>query len=943
MSHINAIIGIQPAIIKGWILELFQIAINFNKEVLIIMKIYNRARVFFLKLLYSCKTSSYKLCKPINYIITNFPAQKICMPEKIKIISSFCISILILVLVGVYSSLNLGEYRKSTTWVTHTQTVILKAEEILSSMQEMETAQREYILINKEASIRRYKSSIQRRDNAYKSLYTLIQDNRAQQILLDSIRHLYELRTETANRAISIRDKSGFEDARNFIATGTGLELMSLFRFKIEEFINNERLLLEARVKQTERKFTIVISIIISSVLLSIVIILSTMFFFIRDFNKRKISKRRLVESELRLRNILNALPVGVYITDALNVPYYANTKAKEILGRDIIFQNRKERVEVFKAYKAGTKDLYPEEDMPILKALKGEISLGLEDMEIRKGNLITPIRINAIPLYNSEGVLDYAIAVIEDITKVKETEHELINAKKVAEKSLKFKEIFLANMSHEIRTPLNAIIGFTDILSNSNLGNQEKEFIKIIQTSGMNLLRIINDILDISKIESGMMTFEQHPLSIRDIFQSLQSMLFSRIKDKKVSLFFSTEESFPEVLNGDPVRLTQILLNLIGNAIKFTHDGYVTVSARVLKENDDSYVISFFVKDTGIGIPKDKLQHIFERFNQVEHSTTRNYGGTGLGLSIAKQLVELQGGSMRVFSEEGKGSEFFFTLPFQKGNVPVVEKSRFGKINVDFSALREKKILAVEDNPINIKLLEHMFRIRELNLDIAENGKLAIKQLEEKSYDIVLMDMELPELNGYDTTSYIRNQMKSQVPVIAMTAHAMAGEREKCLSLGMNEYLSKPLNAELLFETMYIILFPERAKQVNDIESSTLSIANQNKDADLTYLAEYSGGDIEFEKEIITLFLKDGPAMLADLQKAFEDRNRDIIKGIAHKMKSSVSVFGMESILNILSKIEAGAVQDIPDENMKLLLKDLEVGLGEYFIQLQQILIENY
>jgi signal transduction histidine kinase/DNA-binding response OmpR family regulator len=848
---------------------------------------------------------------------------------------------IILLLVGVYTFFNIGEYKRSMTWVTHTQTVILEAEEMLSCMQEMETAQRDYILTDNSASLKRYKSSVKRRDSIYKRLYSLVQDNAQQQILLDSIRNLYKLRTDAADQAILIRDKSGFVAARNFIVQGTGHELMRLFRAGTGRLINNERKLLEVRVKQAEQEFTSLILIIIGSVLLSILIILSTMYFFIRDFNKRRASQKRLAESELRLKHILNALPVGVYIVDEHNIPYYVNAKAKETLGPGIVNRSGS-AVEIFKAYRVGSNDLYEEEDMPISKALHGVISLGVEDMEIRKGNIITPLRINAIPLYNSGGDLEYAIAVVEDISKVKEVEYELIEAKKIAENSLRLKEKFLANMSHEIRTPLNAIIGFTDILSNSNLKDKEQEFIKIIQASATNLLRIINDVLDISKIEAGMMTFEQHPLSIRDIFQSLKSMLFTKIKDKKISLFFFADEHIPEVVMGDPVRLTQILLNLIGNAVKFTHEGYVTTTARLQSEDEHGCVICFFVKDTGIGIQENKLQQIFERFNQVEHSIMRNYGGTGLGLSIAKQLVELQSGSIRATSKEGIGSEFFFTLPFKKGDLSLSEKNRDEIIKVDFKALAGKNILAVEDNPVNIKLLEHMFDIRGLRFDTAENGRLAIQKLEQKAYDIILMDMELPELNGYDTTAYIRNQMNSTVPIIAMTAHAMAGEREKCLSLGMNEYLSKPLNAKLLFEKMHLILFPGDAKHDKE-DPVPARLSDRGKVAILEHLAEYSGGDAAFEREIITLFLQQEPLTMRGLQEAAETGAMDTVKGLAHKMKSSVSVFGMNDLLNLLSRIGSGADQGISKEDMLLLINELKTGIASYCRQLQQVLQGNY
>ncbi len=864
------------------------------------------------------------------------------MPGKAKIVISFCICILILVLVGIYTYFNIGNYKKSTSWVLHTQNVILEAEKVHASMLDMEIAQREYVLLHSSNSLTRYNKSLVQRDRAFNALLQLTKDNPQQQMILDSIHSLYLKRTKTGQIAIALRDEKGFETAKSFIAQGKGQEMMNTFQKKINEFSGNERRLLQKRIMEAERNFRSVILIITCSVLISIAIILATMFLFIKDYERRLASRKRLRESELRLKNILNALPVGVFMINADGTPTYANTKAKELLGKDIVSRSTiAEMPEIFHAYKAGTTNIYPVPELPISKALQGKPQLGIEDMEIRRDNLIIPLRINAIPLFNSEGELECAISVFEDITLFKEAEHELINAKRLAEESLKIKEAFLANMSHEIRTPLNAIIGFTEILYNSKMDKEEKELIKIIQTSGNNLLRIINDILDISKIESGMIRFEEHPLSIRDIFQSLRSMFTAQIKDKKVSVFFSEDENVPEVLNGDPVRLTQILINLIGNAVKFTQEGYITVSSRLEQDHNNTCTLSFFIKDTGIGIAEDKLQHIFERFNQADRSVTRNYGGTGLGLSIAKQLIELQGGTIRVSSQLGKGSEFYFTLPFTKGSFQVPEKNKPGNIPVDFNALQKKKILAVEDNLINVKLLEHIFSGKNIPIDIANDGKQALKALEQKPYDIILMDMELPELNGYETTQYIRQQLKMDIPIIAMTAHAMAGEREKCLSIGMNDYLSKPLNTTLLFEKMYSILFREDIQLKPHSDTLREAPATAGDEIDLNYLREFSGGNEAFEGEIISMFLEQMPKMYNELKQAYNNKNQELVKGYAHKMKSSVGVIGISSLIAILENIESGISDPV------LQTEELIAGLGKkldsVYTQLKTILNQKY
>jgi len=443
------------------------------------------------------------------------------------------------------------------------------------------------------------------------------------------------------------------------------------------------------------------------------------------------------------------------------------------------------------------------------------------------KNGKLTDVLFNGSIYKDDKGIVLGVVVVARDITDQKRFENELIEAKSSAERatqkaneSTKLKEAFLANMSHEIRTPMNAIIGFSDILSKRKMGDQEREYVKIIKSAGENLLTIINDILDISKIEAGMMTFEENNFSVKEIFRSLHEMLMGKAKEKNLELLFICDKDVPDILLGDQTRLTQIIINLTGNAIKFTQKGKVQVTVKVLKNDSNNYqdkniVLEFSILDTGIGIPQDKLENIFKRFQQAESHTTRKYGGTGLGLSIAKQLVELQGGTLSVKSELKVGSEFSFCIPYKKSlQRQVTQEVAEKKYNME--DLSKLKILLVEDNQLNVKLISSLFSENNLKLEEAGNGKVCITKLKENNgstsptacFDIILMDMEMPGMNGYEATTIIRKELKNNIPIIAMTANAMAGEREKCLSLGMNDYISKPINANLLFEKMYDLTF---------------------------------------------------------------------------------------------------------------------------------------
>jgi CheY-like chemotaxis protein len=387
--------------------------------------------------------------------------------------------------------------------------------------------------------------------------------------------------------------------------------------------------------------------------------------------------------------------------------------------------------------------------------------------------------------------------------------------------------------------------------------------------------------------------------------------MLSQKANEKKLRLDFSYDHQLPDTILGDPTRLTQVILNLVGNAIKFTKAGGVYVFAKLLREEVDLYYIEFSVKDTGIGIAPDKLQLIFERFSQAESHTTRNYGGTGLGLSIARQLVTLQGGMMNVASSPGSGSVFTFTLPFKKTEKKFVH-TQVNYSVMDFEKLSQLNILVVEDNPINIKFIKSLFSNYNIEAEIAENGRIAVEKVKKGTYDLILMDIEMPEMNGYQTTSIIRHDLKNEIPIIAMTAHAMAGEQDKCIALGMNDYISKPINANLLFEKMIMAtsshLFSDKK------ETQHPRVIN------LDFLLQSIGDKKNVIKETIDIFLDQVPSDVALLDEGVEQQDYNKIKSYAHKMKSTASLIGMKEVELLLAEMEALGVQKKDIERIALL-----------------------
>ncbi|MEN9909792.1 MAG: hypothetical protein RLZZ540_2941 [Bacteroidota bacterium] len=520
-------------------------------------------------------------------------------------------------------------------------------------------------------------------------------------------------------------------------------------------------------------------------------------------YEKNKQRKRRAGEKVLyeknQLKTFIEYTPVAIAMLD-MDMRYISVSKVWKTTYK------LEEQHVIGKSHD----ELFPEITAGYWKAhyqrcLAGEIVRNDEDSFIRSDGSVEWLKWEIRPWYEDKETIGGLVMFTEIITEQKEVKEELIRAEQAAIA----KANFLSTMSHEIRTPMNAVLGFTTILL-QNAREDQIEHLKLIKYSGDNLLVLINDILDFSKIEAGKIDFEKVDFNIKELIYNIQGALLEKARNKGILLKVRLDDKLPEMLMGDPVRLGQILTNLASNAVKFTETGKVIISASVVSQSKESKSLNivFKVKDTGIGIPKDKQEFIFESFTQASSETSRKYGGTGLGLAISKRLIELQGSSIQLDSELGKGSSFSFNLNMDIStpylvSPTYVEANESKQPNIQEKTLKGLRILIVDDNKINVLLVKQFFKLWDIESDKAENGLIAVEKVKKKDYDLVLMDLQMPEMDGYDATRAIRKlkgKKYQALPIIALTASAVGDVKADVLKSGMNDYISKPFNPETLF-----------------------------------------------------------------------------------------------------------------------------------------------
>ncbi len=609
------------------------------------------------------------------------------------------------------------------------------------------------------------------------------------------------------------------------------------------------------------------------------------------DVTQRYNYERKLKTQEEKYRGIIENMKLGLIEVNLQDEIQFANEAFCELTGYKHAELIGKQAAKLFAAEKAT--DII--EEKAALR--KRGVSDSYEIQAQSKSGQPRWWFISGAPNYNDAGELIGSVGIHLDITDQKLLEEELRVAKNKAEDSSRAKESFLANMSHEIRTPLNAIIGMVRELKRTPLTEQQTTCLHHAQSASQHLLSIVNNILDISKIAAGEIRLESQPFNFRKVLEDTQAIMLPAAFEKMLEFTLSIDEKIAPSLAGDSGHLRQVLINIIGNAIKFTLEGKIDVSCIALNTSSDSQRVQIDIRDTGVGMEAGFLQNIFKKFSQEDDSTVRRFGGTGLGMAITYELVQLMGGTIRVQSEKNKGTHFelIFDWPITRSASEEVNEKLNEEVEEPFS------VLIVEDSELNRMVARHCLNFHKCRTFEAHTGVEAVKLLKENTYDVVLMDLHMPEMDGIEATTIIRNEMQLDIPIIALTANAFQVEIDKCLDAGMNGYVTKPFDEKDLMSKIRQVV---RSVRVLD-QTPAMRVNRTPALYDLYRLEQLSHGNKAVMQEFVSIFCHELPLMLTQLKKAIEDREADVVRSVSHKMKPAIDNLGIDMLHDIIRSLE--------------------------------------
>jgi len=645
-----------------------------------------------------------------------------------------------------------------------------------------------------------------------------------------------------------------------------------------------------------------------------------------RDITERKQQETKLRIREEKYRSIIENMNLGILEVDKQEIIQYANQSFCAMSGYALSELLNKNAASIFSA--GENNNLLSEKVALRTKGVSDAYEMNVTDKNgVEKWWLIS-----GAPRYNDDGELVGSIGIHLDITQQKLLQAQLIEEKNRADQSVAARDSFIANMSHEIRTPMNAIIGLGSILAKSTLSAEQFKYLSHINNSARNLLVVLNDVLDYSKLEAGKLTIEKTNFQLRETVEKSCNILGFKAEEKGLALFFNFDPRISDFVQGDPMRLNQIMMNLVGNAIKFTEEGSVTIQCSLLRNEQENQIIRISVSDTGIGMDDGYLNRIFEKFTQEDERISKLYGGTGLGMTITLELVKLMDGHLFITSKKGSGTQVTLEFSFEKATELSKPQNQLAEIPI--ACLKGINVLLVEDNPTNRIVATSMMEPYGIIVTEAENGYEALDKLRSFTPDLILMDVQMPGIDGLETTQQIRKKIGLELPIIALTANVLLPMQVKCRESGMNDFLGKPYDeGELISKIATMLKLPEvcnpqsefyQENSCNQAVSTKVEIETFTAPLfNLTKLEKLSRGDDDFMSRMLGIFMREVPVTVQKLNDAIKRNDLLEVKALAHRLKPSINDMGISSLKEIIQETEEAAEEGnstIPLRNIPII-----------------------
>jgi PAS domain S-box-containing protein len=845
-----------------------------------------------------------------------------------RLVSYFSISLgLLLILVSLFFTYeNLVDMTSQNQWVTNTINLVNQTSQFELTAKDIQSNVRGYVVTGNEDMLGGIKTSKEKLVAISDTLFVLVENDSIQKAHVKQMLEVTSRFVAFSQGVVDTFRVQGREAASDLIRGGTGISLfanLSQITSDIGVYANIE---LEERRNQAAATHRKAIYFILFTGFTGFIITFLTLYFFLQDRKKQRLLKKQLSQKERLLKQYLEAIPDGIIVVNPSHELTYINSAGKAMLGyRDEWNINTiEDLMGKIRLTDPTAHDDVKIRELPLTRGLQGTRSTG-NRLDLRQGDEIANFETSVEPIYEIDNTIVGAVSVFRDVTEREKYAENLKNARDIAEKSVKVRDIFLSNVSHEIRTPLNAILGFTNWLQNENTNPTVREYVGYIQLASNNLLELINDLLDISKIEGNQILLDKGPTSIVQLIESVSILIRQKAAEKGISYHHTFSDDLPKIVLTDKLRLTQILLNICGNAVKFTEKGQVSVEINTLGPVENGIQrIQFVITDTGIGIPKDKQELIFDRFVQASESINSRFGGTGLGLSISRALVSLLDGTLKLESETGVGTRFILEFDFAVSEDTALPDPALAPMS-STEYLASLHILAAEDNILNQKLLSALFQRVGTRLTIASNGLEAIELLKKEQFDLIIMDVQMPIMDGYTAIRQIRNTLKLDIPIITMTAHAMIGEKEEGARIGANSYISKPFREHELFNEIVRLTQSRPTTFFQQEKVSSSSTPSGATHVDKEYLISVTGGDADFRDELIQLFEDESKKQYSVIHTAFENSDYDALRKGIHALRSSLISVGLLPIAARYKEIEKDLTLNTIPPNLETLLTELE------------------